>query len=138
MFWAQVQSSILAVNPSTVGQEVDLQFDLIVGIGRSMATLPAFETYKFVCEAGHKLDGQVIWSTNVHGPKRWNISDAASNIIDKFPAQDIQCSVRATYSYGETHGDTAQLMCYAGFAPLSHQRPDWFARMFSGGELGGT
>jgi hypothetical protein len=137
-FLCRVVETVLAVPVPTVGQALDVYFDLSIGIGRSQATIQGFERYRFTATVGNRLDGQVLYSTAVVGPTRDGNVPNDVNDIQKFVAQNIQMNVRGVYSTGETHGDVARIEVETFFAPVTHIRPEWFQGSFPGGENHGT
>src|SRR3989304_633227 len=132
-FYAKGFETILAVVPSIVSQELKLDWNLTIGIGRSSTTIPGFEKYVFSGVPGSLLTGQVIYSSMVIAPPR-TAGGLDPNQITEFVAQDIQMNVNGVYSFGATHGDLAKVEIAGYFAPMSHIRPEWFERRFPGGE----
>ncbi len=137
LFFAKVIEQTLAVVPSTVSASLDLYFHLTVGIGRSSTTIENFEHYEFGAAPGSSLVGQIRYSTMVIAPAR-TASSTDRNEITEIVAQDIQMNVNGVYDFGETHGDSAKVEVATYFAPMTHIRPEWFLRQFSGGEENGS
>jgi hypothetical protein len=141
----------LAPTVATV-QDVYAQFDLAVGIGRSVYDTQKSESVvtppQFNCFA------QFYWAvppTIMPGAQNWNRkyltcvrapphddSDQTDRLlIDHFVAQDIQCRVRCILTAGEP-GVQVRVAVGAYFAPNVHVRPDWSSGQFRGAETGGT
>jgi hypothetical protein len=137
-FLCRVLETTLAVPLPTVGQVLDVYFDLSIGVGRSQATIQGFEHYSFVAAINARLDGDVKYSTAVIGPVRIPGATPPINDIQKFVAQNIQLNVRGIYSTAETHGDNARIAVETFFAPASHIRPEWYRGDFPGGEDHGS
>lgn len=133
LFSVAIVGTTYAVLPTTVGQQLQVFFDLTIGIGRSQVTLPAFEHYTFTAAAGDTLDGQ-IWSTTAVGPDRGGVLVNSDNLVRQIVAQDIQLQCRAVYSTGETHGDSVRIQVDTHFAPVNHIRPEWYRGEFPGHE----
>jgi hypothetical protein len=114
--------------------EVDVIFDLTIGLGRAAFEMPAFETFTFgnVVNPG----ATKIYSTEVQGPLRIT-GDLVPNLIREFPAQSINVTARvnATLSGSPTSNLTGTLQISAFFSPRTHIRPEWFKDgRFTGGE----
>lgn len=121
--------------------------DLIIGVGRSQVIIPQFAFLQMTGVAA-TLQNQKKWTTVTQGPV---LSDDAAvpfqPSIDRFVAQDIQCSARA-FAYenggGPVVGDRVSVQIETYFAPLSHIRPDWYTdaegdeNRYKGDESGGT
>lgn len=133
-----------------------VDFDIMIGIGRSVVTLgradsPAPEvgtsenTRGFARlrwdTANPRFDSQRKWTTVGTMPVPDDQEPTVgSRISEYFVAQDIQCKARV-YVSGTT-GFTYSVNVAAFFAPRSHVRPDWFQNapdmQFRGAEQGGT
>lgn len=126
------------------GSKVDLYFDLNIGLGRSTIFLPSFEHYVFENTGTPPAAGTAIFSSQVQGPLRFT-GDTTPNVVDDFCAQSINVNVRTLSAIGSGASIVANLTVYAGFAPRTHVRPEWFMdsdpmnkNKFRGGENGGT
>lgn len=131
--------------PSVGNLLVIVEYELIVGLGRSVTEIKSsnngFNTgfCRFVWSFGAApiYPTQLKWTTSVSTP---NLDEgAAAPVIEKvshFPAQDIQCNVKATVAAaGPPIGDTETVLnVHAYFAPRTHVRPSWWRGLFSGGE----
>lgn len=138
--------------PSGIQQAgIQIDFDVIVGIGRSNIIIPSFERYFWRWNdtfAGGNLpaapDFNKRYSSTVQAPLRvFDITVPAGqqpNVISELVAEDIQVQVRATdvgnYVY------TLDYEVGAQFAPKNHLRPDWFLdapaeQVFAGSETEG-
>lgn len=123
--------------------QVDVFFDLTIGIGRSMLVLEGFEHHSFYWNFPLPVPvNQLIYSTQVDGPRK--INDAGSSLVTAPPnpvnqisAQDIQCNCRvlARTSGGALEFETVEVSAH--FAPKTHLRPEWHNKQFPGAEDGG-
>jgi hypothetical protein len=126
--------NVTVLDSKLTSGNVDVQFDLVTGLGRNQTTIKSFEHYIFVVPLAYKQ----IYSTSVHAPERVTSAAPASpqNIIDHFVAQDIQ--LNATVSFGGlTIGDRITMQVDGYFSPINHIRPEWYAGQFAGGEDAG-
>ena len=127
----------LLQNTALVGN-IDVLFNVTIGVGRSQVTIPGFEHYIFVLPIALIAMPFSIYSNQVAGPQRTS-SDPVSlvnNPLNNVVAQNIQ--VDAVVSSGGLLAGTGFSMEVSSFwSPESHQRPDWFIRQFAGGELDG-
>lgn len=122
---------------------VRVDFDLIVGIGRSSIVLPAFDEQKFQWTSlPAPLDSRTF-VTSVIG--RHSIVDgdpADLTVVDEITAQDIQLSCRVSLEYTRTSSDVpldipdTVVIVSAQFAPKTHIRPEWELEYFPGDEQG--
>lgn len=113
-------------------QQVNVQFNLTVGIGRSTIILPNFESLSFVWGPLQAAPvGQLIWSTEVIAPPRAP-ADTRENICDHITAQTIQLDVVVLYQ--STVANRCAVEIQAQFAPQVHVRPEWHLHQFPGGE----
>lgn len=126
---------------------LDIYFNLTVGIGRSQITLPIFEAYDLAWPLGSPPNGQLFYSTSVNGPQRVFPPVPPSppgpaheaipqNVISEIVAQDIQLNCDVYYNSVAGSKLTVQVDAY--FSPVSHIRPEWFARQFRGDEDQGS
>jgi len=139
-FSAQVLQAALVGATATL----DVFFDLLVGVGRSVQSIPGFEHYTLalVNPDPTGANNALIWSATVNGPKRSATDVVGQNQCAQFPAQDIQCNVRTVFT--SAAAATAQLQVQSFFAPTTHVRPEWYSpdrgeqTRFRGDEDGGT
>ncbi len=117
LFAAQLDDDLIG------GDSLEIDIDLIVGLGRSFVKLPNFWVHVF---NGVAAAGLSVWATK-------DTSPAANELV---VAQDIQCSARLHGNFNPTL--TKRLTVSAFFAPNVHIRPEWFERHFRGNENGGT
>ena len=129
---------------------IRVDFDITVGVGRASMTL-----------ANGAVDGRgfgrleilyttpvtqrrpfATWTTVVRTPPVEGPQGAPlRQVIDRFPAEDIQCSARIFGTSGAPLLGTAfEVEVHAYFAPSTHVRPDWYGESapFRGNETGGT
>jgi hypothetical protein len=138
---------------------VQVHFDLVVGIGRSIVQIPGGTGYfdqrndppfeKFTFAWGGPTvgadpvfpQGAQIYSTAVLAPSTEFVNGPAPTkstaIVNEIVAQDIQlnCRVNATTFPGGSHvGKTVKVEVSAHFSPKTHIRPEWHMHMFPGAE----
>lgn len=123
--------------PGGVGT-VLVNFDLTIGVGRSMVILPAFESYLFAWNGIAAPINRLKYSTSVFGPNRIddpNVLETRDNFIDQITAEDIQLGCTIAHQ-STTAGTVASVEVSAHFAPKTHLRPSWFREpaQFHGGE----
>ncbi len=131
-----------------IGQ-IDVSFDVTIGVGRSSVTIQDFEHFIWYASSGspitHFVPGSLKYSTEVIGPAREDKvlstdPDGPENIIAEITAQDIQVGARLTYNgwpVGDLTPRSALVEVTAYFAPRVHLRPEWFKGEFPGGEDNG-
>ena len=157
----------LLVVPSvpTDGSTIQVDYDLIVGVGRSQATLgftgspgavestdaSTTEFFRGFCRfrwqaAGGSYGPPKKWTTKVTSPVLDDtntllvLNDA--RVSDVIIAEDLQC--RARLAAAGTTSDPVRVMVSAYFAPNVHLRPEWFTDRegneprFRGKEDGGS
>ena len=111
---------------------LDVYFNLTLGVGRGSTTISGFEHYHWDLPAEV---GIVRYSTEVIGPPRVTGS-TDPNITSEFPAQQINCTYRATLFVPAGADATCAIQVAAYFAPKTHIRPEWFEQIakYNGGE----
>lgn len=131
-----------------IGQ-IDIWFDVTIGVGRSSVTIPGFEHFMYYASSGspitHFTIGDMKYSTEVIGPGRTDLvlstdPAAAENRIGEITAQDIQVQARLAYNgwvVGDLTPRTATIECTSYWSPRVHLRPEWFEGEFRGGENAG-
>jgi len=121
-----------------------VDFNLTIGIGRSVAKLPKWAHMQFGPTAGLPI-GSVKFATAVPSPLLDDTLVATPPVVflDSFPAQDIQVDVDLAYQ-SATAANAVTVEVTALFAPKgAHVRPEWFkikdggAAQFPGGEDSG-
>jgi hypothetical protein len=130
----------LSINP--VDYVIDVSFDLIVGIGRSVLQIPDFEHFRLANSGAVATTPPILfWSTQVRSPARDRTLSAVPptaidpGVTDYIVAEDLQCGLRV-----RTQGTLGVVQCevFAFFSPRVHVRPEWFEGEFRGKETGGT
>jgi hypothetical protein len=129
---------------------IRVDFDVIVGLGRSMIQMPA-PTFpppagfaQFLISYGPApINGQIRWTSVVRAPQLDDIAAAPGfrPNLDQIVAQDIQCSARVlALATEETTpvGSPVHVTLHAYFSPNVHMRPEWFDQNYRGNEQGGT
>jgi len=135
LFFARILRNVNH-NPSIL--QVD--FQVIPGVGRASVNLKPFERFKFLLPIG--TSGAVEkFSTSVNGPVRDDTLPVPPtvpqpNVIDSFVAQDVQVSFTASIVL-TVPGDECDAEVGCLLAPWHHARPDWQLHKFTGEELGG-
>lgn len=152
LFFAEILSAP-AIQDTSI---ILVDFDIIIGIGRTVVTLgrvdnPAPEVGTSENTRGYarlrwdtanpRFDSQRKWTTVGTMPVPDDQEPTVgSRISEYFVAQDIQCKARVYVS--GTVGFTYRVAVSAMFAPRTHVRPDWFQNapdlQFRGAEQGGT
>ena len=117
-------------------------FDLTIGLGRSSITIAQFAVLGFSWPAADTAPLNITrWCTSVSAGLRI-ASDLIPNIVDQFPAQDIQVSVTIAM-LALTAPASLGYEVSAYFAPQTHIRPDWLnidaspEEQFGGAETSG-
>ena len=128
---------------------IRVDFDVIVGLGRSMLQMPT-PTFpppvgfcQFLISYGPApINGQTRWTTVTRAPQLDDIAVAGFRPeLDQIVAQDIQCSARVlAVATEETTpvGAPLHVTLHSYFAPNTHIRPEWFEANFRGNEQGGS
>ena len=142
--------NVLQADAADVGQDLilDIQWDLTIGLGRSVTRHENFDRWFFVWTAGvFPASRRVTWSQRSIRPGIPRSSAPAvlaDDVIDRVVAQEIQ--LNATVRLGESGAlspKQARVEVSAFFAPSVHVRPDWMLldkelpEQFTGGEIGG-
>jgi len=109
-----------AVQAGNIFSNADVDFDLTIGVGRSVVQIPSFEHFHLAGTASASpLIGKLIYSSSSVGPLRdFSVPTSASTILD-FPAQDIQLVVRVNSD------SICNVEVKAFFSPATHVRPEW-------------
>jgi hypothetical protein len=121
----------------SVNGNCQVDFNLIIGVGRSSTSIPAFEHFKFDVPTG--TVGTLLWSTSSAAPPRDNTAATpAANFVNQIVAQDIQLDAQVSYNPGSPVSAHASVQLIAYFAPKTHVRPEWFTKvgLFPGAEGG--
>jgi hypothetical protein len=123
--------------------EIEVHFDVTIGVGRSHLQMLSFEYFMFYWTALPAPLNVQKYSAEVLGPNRTDIpippaTTIPANVISEITAQDIQVQTRLIYTGGAIPVKTATVEVTAFFAPRSHIRPEWFKGEFPGGEDNGT
>lgn len=149
-FMARItQLSPLPAGVQNVGLQVD--FDLIIGVGRSSIEMPSFDrfTWEAQAPAPQIILFQRIWSTQVLAPNKFQSNvvppTAIANPLNQVTASDIQVNCRLSPTGVNNYVYDAQVEVSAYWAPKTHVRPDWFnnfdgvppEKVFGGGETEG-
>lgn len=138
-------------------QLVEIIFDLNLGVGRSVFQTkqtrpqnPLFAGNHGFCRllwnippAGTGVGREAKYTTQVASPLLNDNLTTALNVIDWFPAQDINCQCQLIHTKSDPD-QTVLVEATAYFAPRTHLRPDWWrdlrdeGAIFRGGEVDGS
>lgn len=135
-------ASVIQAQTLSPGSTINVQvlFDLIVGIGRGVSVLQGFGSLVFTGNAA-VLQGDTKWTTAVQAPENNDPLPSYRPNIDHVVAQDIQCSARVAVwepGGGPVVGDgTVKVQVASYFSPRTHIRPEWILGQFSGDEQAG-
>lgn len=133
---------------------VDVHFDLTIGIGRAMSIIPDFEVHSWHIENPQVppttpgQPGNILRTTQAVGNRLYNLGSGGVLVTDvspisQFVAQDIQIQARLILT---TSGSGFSASCEVSglLAPKTHVRPDWYQdkrfpieSQFPGAETGG-
>ena len=138
------------VNTSGGDEIIIVDFDLIIGVGRSNYDTTSGEQLSGFCSFLYRIpNGFSPASVNTQTKKKWTTTVPSPILVDgiatttypltTFVAQDVQCSARIQVP-GGTDPRTATVEVSSYFAPNVHVRPDWYSdgTQFRGAETGGT
>lgn len=136
---------------------VDVHFDLTIGIGRAMTIIPDFDVHSWHIENPQvpPLDanqaGNVLRTTTAIGNRLYNLGSGGvlvtdPSVISQFVAQDIQLQARLVLTTSSGGTLSASVEVSGLLAPMTHIRPDWYQddrrnspeAVFPGNETGGT
>jgi hypothetical protein len=124
------------------GPDVTVRFNLYTGIGFSTAVVQSFPTMASpyantpLCTmTWTDIIRPPKWTTEVMGPQLIDGDATSRRLCSLIVGQNIQISATV-----ETAAPTPGFIMEVGawLAPNVHVRPDWFAKQFNGGEIGGT
>jgi len=145
--------SFLTLPPNDAANKLTVlvDFDLIVGIGRTSISMHSFAQFSRADTPSNLAALGTLWTTAAYtSPVTVDYTAAApvsaSVPVETFVAQDIQCSARVRAAGGITGlaGKPLGVQVHAYFAPNVHIRPEWFTdergdgSRFRGQESGGT
>ena len=133
---------IVNIQPAIGAGQVDVYFDVTIGVGRSHLEMPGFEHFIWQWTVAPDPLNVVKYSAEVYGPDRTDIAippatTIPANVISEITAQDIQVQARASFT-GPPGGFVATVEVTSFWAPRSHIRPEWWKGEFPGGEDNGT
>lgn len=150
-FW--LGAKIVGGTISAVATNVRCLVHLNIGLGRSSFETKqdpydigqfGFHVFNWVIGPGAQpgsTNNNTKYTTVVRSPPNQDDMppDDTRFLIDRFPAQDIQCWADASVMAADV-GTRIDLEVSAYFAPMTHVRPDWFneENQFPGAETGGT
>jgi hypothetical protein len=131
---------------SAIGETalLEINYDLIVGIGRSAVKIVNFATLLYDWSGGLSVfRGQPLFVTQTRGFNQIGGTPDPAPLIDQFVAQDITIVANAAYLTDVPGAVPVKVAVSAQIAPNHHQRPDWFLmdkdlpEQFPGAEIGG-
>lgn len=146
--WVFMATLLEAPTPALPGSgiQVDLFFDLILGVGRSSIKIPAFEHFQWSCNNPNPAPvGEAfrLFTTSVRGNRLEDQQGIAHTtdptVVEQITAQEIQLQTRFILTTTGS-GFSAKAEVSAYFAPKTHVRPDWYQQApdelkFPGGEV---
>lgn len=129
--------------------DLNIVFELTVGIGRSIFQTFQFDSFRFRWENANAPTNVVLWTTQVNAPAMFqNVAvplPADVRPVTQIVAQDIQLNFRAALllagaAVGYPYTASAEVSAF--FAPKTHVRPDWQRKgpeemQFPGAEVAG-
>jgi hypothetical protein len=141
---------LLTAQPALVAEQfiVSVDWELTVGIGRSMIQMPRFERYTFAWGPSSTPPFLAVYSSSVYALNRLagEVHDAppqvSTNFIAEIVAQDIQLVAHVRYETNAAAPLPIDIELSAQVAPKNHIRPDWYRiapeeAVFGGAELDG-
>jgi hypothetical protein len=139
-FLSALVTAANAPNGDTGNATLSVDYDLTIGLGRSVVQIRSFEHYEIVLGFVAGLwDGsqQLVYSTEVVAPKR-TAASTDQNIIRELPTQSVNIAARCTLATA-FDVELGSVTCSAYFCPRTHLRPEWFkGGNFKGGEDNGA
>lgn len=135
------RATIIDCNDPTDAGELDVNWNLTVGVGRSHVTLPQFERYVFQWTGmSPSLPvGMMKYSGQVETPVRDDsLTTPNPGVMTDIVAQDIQLQADLLFTGGATPIKQITVQLDAFFTPKVHIRPEWFKSEFPGEEDHGT
>jgi len=137
LFTGRIVSHVAGSSP---GIPLLFAFDVTIGIGRSVATMPRFCVLELPAIPTDDSLPPLVWAQAAYTRGLFNdtTSATADVAVDTIVAQDIQVQATCQLPLGGEIPMTVGMAAY--FAPRSHIRPDWFREggHFDGDEWGGT
>lgn len=143
--WRFMFSAIIRSAPNAGPGEqaqINVQFDLITGIGRSNMQIPGFVTFGFQWVAAAAPVGTLEW-TNLTRTTTL-ISATEVGFTDQFIGQDITFVAKANFVTNIPAAPNAVIEVSGQISPNVHVRPDWYqvdaeqqSVQFPGAEIGG-
>lgn len=129
--------------------DLNIVFELTIGIGRSIFQTFAFTEFRFRWENANAPTNVLLWATQVNAAALFqNVAvpiPADVRPVTQVVAQDIQLNFRAALllsgaAVGYPYTASAEVSAF--FAPKTHVRPDWFRKageelQFPGAEVSG-
>jgi hypothetical protein len=146
LFHVQNQTQGLANTLPGETAQIEVSFDVIVGVGRSAVTIPDFKTFAFIYgNGGFLFAGWTAFATSTFGVNQIGGTPDPPPLIDLIPGQDITIVAKAAHlsdSVVPGASPTAKVAISAMLTPNVHVRPDWhldsgLQNQFQGGEIGG-
>jgi hypothetical protein len=125
---------ILAANSAALSVNVEVDFDLTIGLGRTALQIPAFNTFGWTAFATGGGGSSLIWCSQVTTPSK-SSSDNNVYTTDEIVAQSLNAVVRCSIVPSTNVLAQVDLEVTAAFSPATHIRPEWFKDgRFTGGE----
>jgi hypothetical protein len=143
--WRFMFSAIIKSAPTAgLGEQaqINIQFDLITGIGRSNMQIPGFVTFGYAWVATAAPVGTLEWTTLSRTTTL--ISATEVGFTDHFIGQDITFVAKANFVTDIPAAANAVIELSGQISPNVHVRPDWYqvdaeqqSVQFPGAEIGG-
>jgi len=135
--WQFMLAARLLGGQSTAAVQVVVQYDLTIGVGRSVMTLPNWHHFTFNVPIGPIAPVQK-WVSQVQPP----IVDDSKPAVITAPCSAItaetviiEATVFSTFGFVN---DICQVQFDAQLSPSTHVRPEWYSGKFPGREDHGT
>jgi hypothetical protein len=129
LFGAQIGQSA-----SPIPVAVRVEFDVLIGLGRTSVTIPSFAVVEFSASEA-STPGTFKWVQEVEAPPN-TAGRVSPNLVSKIPAQVLNVSAVVASTGSINAGNTLDVTPFAFVSPFTHVRPDWYQEHFAS-ELGG-
>lgn len=128
-----LRAKVVQVNGSAGAANFILNWNLTLGLGRGVITIPAFCTMTWT-PAEFVTNGSDKYATSSEIISTRAPDGTGPFLFNEFPAESIQLDVDASFDAANTVALGSNLEISAFFAPVTHIRPEWQVHQFSGGE----
>jgi hypothetical protein len=131
-------AELIAGTDNGGASQLDCNFDLTIGVGRSSVTLKQFCNLRFDWTLFAPVNQPLFSSASPNKAQvAFGFPPTSNGVMTDFPADDVQCTCQLVPG-GFTEETTVRVGAF--FAPRTHIRPEWFRSNpdFRGGGLGGA